>query len=58
MEVEQFEQTPLWSASLVSVPYIILPKTRPKDVVSIHECYTYFLLMLSEGKENVAENQD
>ena len=35
------------SASLVSVPYIRLPKTRPKDVVSMHECYTYFLLMLS-----------
>ena len=38
---------PFASASLVSVPYIRLPKTRPKDVVSMHECYTYFLLMLS-----------
>ena len=37
------------SAYLVSVPYIRLPKTRPKDVFSMHKCYTHFLLMLSKA---------
>ena len=36
------------SASLVLVTGIRLPETRLKDVVSMHECYsTYFLLMFN-----------
>ena len=46
-KLSSLSKHPLSSASLVSVPYIRLPKTRTKDVVSMHECYTYFLLMLS-----------
>ena len=38
--------------SLLMVAYITLPETRPDDdVVSMHECYTYFLLMFrKDGK--------
>ena len=35
------------SASLVLVSYYLLPETRPHDVVSMHECCTFFLFMLS-----------
>ena len=35
----------LGSVSLVLVAYIRLLETHPNDVVSMHECYTYFLLM-------------
>ena len=34
------------SASLVLVTYIRLPETRSKDIVSMHECYTEYLLFM------------
>ena len=45
------EQSPRSFTSQVLVAYITLPETRPNDVVSMHECYTHFLLMfIKDGK--------
>ena len=51
MEVEgggSSSKHPLSSASLVLVAFIGLPETHPSDLVSVHECYTYFLFMFKK----------
>ena len=47
----ELEQTPLSFASLVLVAYIRLPETRSNGVVSMHECYTYFLSMFRKDSK-------
>ena len=49
----RLEQTPLSFASLILVAHIRLPETRSNGVVSMHECYTYFLSMFGR-KVNVS----
>ena len=38
------------SVSPVLVPHFILPETRQNDVVSMHKCYTFFLVCLAWPK--------
>ena len=45
--MDSWSKHPFSSASLVLVSYYLLPETRQHDVVSMHECCTFFLFMLS-----------